>query len=420
MLYFEVGRSTTRPFRCAFQHALFPYAHTACDAGGSRCLDAFAVILTQAFESGAEGEKADRLVSTLSLQLVSLEFCRLCRSVPTLFVRVDVGTPHRLWSAPGGGDQAGLQQRRARDARARAIVSRVPNLAPLAVSWMLPGVVPTLVPAEDELSKGMKGLQLLIARATRRVGGIAGTVRGGVRMQEVSWPASLRYLHFAINLSINGVLWPASLQHISFGDSFNQPIAEVAWPASLQQLSFGYFFDQPIVGVAWPASLKKLSFGGFFDQHITGVVWPAFLEQLSFGDFFNRPIAGVLWPASLQQLSFGVYFNQQVTGVAWPACLQGLSFGNDFNQPITGVVWPPSLQQLTFGHCFNAPVARAVFPASLQQLSFGDKFNQPIVEVAWPTCLQQLTIGRDFNQRTIGIEWPVSLRRVTRRTADPL
>ena len=360
------------------------------DAGMSRCLDAFAVILAHAFEGGEETHETGRVVSTLDLQLVSLELCTLCRSVPALLVRVDRDTPRRLWSPVDG---AALQQRRTRGARARAHGSRrVPTLLPWGVRWMLPGVVPTLSPCEPELPERLRGLRLVVSRATGR----SGSVAGGARMQLVSWPASLRRLHFDINRPVAGVVWPASICSLVFGHDFNQPVAEMAWPASLRRLSFGNFFDQPIDGVAWPASLQELSFGGCFDQ----------------------PIAGVFWPSSLKHLSFGWAFNRPITGVFWPSSLRDLAFGNEFDQPITGVVWPASLQQLSFGRCFNKSIARAVFPASLQQLSFGERFNQPIVEVAWPKCLQQLTVGRDFNQRTVGIEWPASLRRMSRQRTN--
>eukprot|EP00903_Cladosiphon_okamuranus_P014849 g13750.t1 len=49
-------------------------------AGQGRCLDAFLAALGQASEGG---EKI-WYVSTLQLQLASMEFCRACRSVPTL------------------------------------------------------------------------------------------------------------------------------------------------------------------------------------------------------------------------------------------------------------------------------------------------------------------------------------------------
>jgi len=219
-------------------------------------------------------------MSTLNLQLVSLEFCRLCRSVPSLLVRVEVSTPRRLCSPEDARET--FHRSITLGVRARGPEPpRVPPLQQLGVRWMIPGVAPTQMPAAAQLSGGVSVLRLVIARGKQRVLSAAREVMGGVRMQVVSWPASLRYLHLDIN----------------------QPITEIDWPTSLQQLSFGTWFNQPIAGVMWPASLQQLSFGANFNQSITRVVWPAFLLQLSFGVWFNQPVAGVVWPASLQQLT---------------------------------------------------------------------------------------------------------------------
>ncbi|CAM9518819.1 unnamed protein product, partial [Ectocarpus fasciculatus] len=61
--------------------------------GTSRCIDAILVMLSQGCDRGV----GSQYVSTLELQLVSLEFCRVCRSVPTLHARVDEDTPRSLW-----------------------------------------------------------------------------------------------------------------------------------------------------------------------------------------------------------------------------------------------------------------------------------------------------------------------------------
>ncbi|CAM9486440.1 unnamed protein product, partial [Laminaria digitata] len=58
-------------------------------SGNDRCLEAFTVALNQACW---DGEKA-WYVSTMHLQLASLEFCTACRAVPTLHVRISRGTP---------------------------------------------------------------------------------------------------------------------------------------------------------------------------------------------------------------------------------------------------------------------------------------------------------------------------------------
>ncbi|CAM9960933.1 unnamed protein product, partial [Ectocarpus sp. 12 AP-2014] len=59
----------------------------------SRCLDAFVVALGQVYHAG---EDRRWYTSTLELQLASLDFCRACRNVPTLRMRVGEGTPSSL------------------------------------------------------------------------------------------------------------------------------------------------------------------------------------------------------------------------------------------------------------------------------------------------------------------------------------
>ncbi|CAM9835048.1 unnamed protein product, partial [Ectocarpus fasciculatus] len=63
--------------------------------GGSKCLDAFMLALNQA----CDGEECRWYVSTLELQLVSLEFCGACRSAQVFDVRVDEHTPPTLWTS---------------------------------------------------------------------------------------------------------------------------------------------------------------------------------------------------------------------------------------------------------------------------------------------------------------------------------
>ena len=180
-----------------------------------RHLDVLNVVLLQACEGGENRWYA----STLELQLVSLELCRACRSVPILHVRVEAGTPRTLWSTDGS--RGGIR------------VARSVSLRRLSFGY--------------GFDQPMAG---------------------------VVWPASLQRLSFGYGFDqpIAGIVWPASLQRLSFGYGFKQPIAGVVWPASLQRLSFGYGFDQPIAGVVWPASLHQLSLGVRFNQSIAGVV----------------------------------------------------------------------------------------------------------------------------------------------------
>eukprot|EP00903_Cladosiphon_okamuranus_P015491 g14302.t1 len=69
--------------------------------GYGRCLDAFIIALSQAYAydggGAGEGDVEGWFASTRELQLASLDLCRACRSVPSLLVRIDAGTPRRLW-----------------------------------------------------------------------------------------------------------------------------------------------------------------------------------------------------------------------------------------------------------------------------------------------------------------------------------
>ena len=235
-------------------------------AGGSRFVDALLVALGQACDGG----KKRWYTSTLELQLVSLELCGACRSIPTLHIRVEALTPAPLWSP---------RKARRRGQDALLAVSRVPDVRAAHWTWALP-------------------------------------MEFRVMMTDTSLEAAME-----------AVQWPLSLRTISFGDMFNQPISGAVWPPSLQQLSFGYYFNQPVAGVVWPASLRQISFDSNFNQPIAGVVWPASLVKLSFGYFFNQPIDGVTWPASLEQLYFGYCFHQPITKAVWPASLQRVKRG---------------------------------------------------------------------------------------------
>ncbi|CAM9608098.1 unnamed protein product, partial [Ectocarpus sp. 8 AP-2014] len=232
----------------------------------SRCLDAFIVALSQACEGGGKQWYA----STLELQVTSLDFCRACRSVPTLEVSVDEHTPRSLW-APNTTQTRPI----IRNSKVARISSRVPVVRAAGLTWGL----------------------------------LFEVLLESIAMELWGWSNVLRLRGPVDSASLVSVTWPPRLKLLSFGDSFNQPIAGVAWPASLQQLSFGDDFNQPIAGVAWPASLQQLSFGVFFNQPIAGVLWPASLQQLWFDNDFDQPIAGVAWPASLQELSFGELFD---------------------------------------------------------------------------------------------------------------
>ena len=89
--------------------------------GPSRCVDAFSIALNQAGRSGW-------ISSTLQLQLASLQFCVLCRSVSTLHLIVKEGMHTLLLEdAPASGVKVKEPLR-----------TRVPIIRPLILTWKHP------------------------------------------------------------------------------------------------------------------------------------------------------------------------------------------------------------------------------------------------------------------------------------------
>ncbi|CAM9393068.1 unnamed protein product, partial [Hapterophycus canaliculatus] len=199
-------------------------------AGPSRCLDAIIIALEQA----SDGKRW--YTSTKELQLASLQFCAACRSVPVFHLRVDSGTPTRLWTSAAA--------RGTRSAK-KLSLTRVPAVRAREVTW---------------------GISAAALR----------NVKGDV-LSKVEW---LSFGNDFNGSPIHGATWPESLQHLTFEWDFNQPIEMVRWPASLQVLSLGIDFNQPIKRVSWPSSLRQLILGRSFNQPINGVSWPASLQEL--------------------------------------------------------------------------------------------------------------------------------------------
>lgn len=62
------------------------------------CLEYFVVALNRAVGGRKSiGNKRWWYVSTLDLQLASLELCQACRRVRTLHVKIGIGTPRSIW-----------------------------------------------------------------------------------------------------------------------------------------------------------------------------------------------------------------------------------------------------------------------------------------------------------------------------------
>ena len=181
-------------------------------AGLTRSLDAFSIALNQADSSGWYS-------STMQLQLASLQFCVMCRSVSTLhLVVIDDRQTLPFEDAPTSTVNVEKLRR-----------TRVPNVCPLILTWKLPAFY-----LKRFSSKALAYVKQLTFRDAFED-----------KVDDVAWPPSLQRL-------------TPSLQRLTFGHRFNQTVDGFVWPASLQQLTFGYHFNQAIDGVVWPATLQQL------------------------------------------------------------------------------------------------------------------------------------------------------------------
>lgn len=138
------------------------------------------------------------------------------------------------------------------------------------------------------------------------------------------WPASLRKLSFGSNSSsllsleisgqsaCNRYRWAPLLssQQLLLLVGFDQRADEIVWPASLELLSFGYSFDRPValeLLCGRSISSRSCSETALTDPslelcglHITSP------QRLSFGSM--TPLRGFVWPASRQRQTFGESF----------------------------------------------------------------------------------------------------------------
>lgn len=413
-------------------------------------MEAIAILLDQSSPKGGI-RQTPYLSSTLALQLVSLEVCRVCRSPSTLHVTLSASSPAGLWIPPPvrHSPSFACYDRVGEEGPAEAR-SRVPPLLPFSVTCRL---------SSDDLLKGrttelwtdVERLRLNIADPAssrwksvvlpRRLKQLVlvGTSQGFVKY---GWPVhplpvavlsrppnrtspSSSPLRLLVKLYVDGnfhaplntIEWPPSLQQLSFGARFCQPIGcGVRWPSSLQQLSFKHRFTESITAQdMWPRSLRRLVFfGGGFNEPLTAnlVFWPPSLQKLVLGYGFKKPITGAVWPSSLRELSLGG-FNESIDAVVWPPSLEKLTFGKDFNQPVIRAVWPVGLQELTFGASFYQTVNGVAWPISLRKLTFGISFNMPVACSGLPVSLQELNFGQGFNESLDGAISLVSLQRLT-------
>ncbi|CAM9758116.1 unnamed protein product, partial [Ectocarpus sp. 4 AP-2014] len=200
--------------------------------GGSRCLDAFAITLHQAY-----GGRGHWYRSTLQLQCVCLALCSACRSVPTWHVRIDDQTPHSLWDPQV------------------CISSRVPVVLALRLTWVYGRMNDFVLNAGDTQWKFLEVLRLERFKSKSRPHRHRPKPRLVFDQEESSF--------------LSSTVWPPSLRQLEFGDGFTVRTATLKCPPSLQHLSIGHWCDEHIARVGWPMSLQHLSFSGNFDQPIT-------------------------------------------------------------------------------------------------------------------------------------------------------
>lgn len=155
----------------------------------------------------------------------SVAFCRACRSIPTMHVRVDSRTPASLWSSRRTPTQPNPHSSRA------GWSSRVPVVRAYSLTWGLTTCV-LVDTADSELWAWSERLEL----------------------QGLVSSASLRW-----------VMWPRWLKQLVLNTSLEGSVKAMRWSPSLQILAFGRWFNQPVTGVAWPPPLQHLFFGNGFD-----------------------------------------------------------------------------------------------------------------------------------------------------------
>ncbi|CAN0490571.1 unnamed protein product, partial [Ectocarpus sp. 12 AP-2014] len=148
-------------------------------------LDAFIVALNQTCDGGEKRW----YTSTLELQLASLEFCRACRRVPTLHLRINPRTPRSLWS-PRNSHTTAVNKRR----REVGVWSRVPAVQAFGVTWAL-SMNDLLQSSAMELRSGSK---------YRRIGGYSSAASLGA-----TWSLQrLKWLVFQLDAPMSTAWWP--------------------------------------------------------------------------------------------------------------------------------------------------------------------------------------------------------------------
>ena len=150
-----------------------------CFSGNDRCLQAFTAALNQACGGGGK----TWYVSTMNLQLASVQLCIACRAVAPLHVRLGQGIPRSMWATDISPAQP------ATEVAELPVPSRVPVVQMLSATW-------------DIDLRTFRSSQRPCAEAPSR-----------------GW--RLKLSCFSVEGGVNSVTWPVSLLKLSFGAGFN-------------------------------------------------------------------------------------------------------------------------------------------------------------------------------------------------------
>ena len=104
----------------------------------------------------------------------------------------------------------------------------------------------------------------------------------------------LQYFNNFSNIITDSIPYvtPKNMTHLTFGFSFNQPIANTI-PNNVTHLTFGWKFNKSITNII-PNSVTHLTFIGKFNQLITIDTIPNSVSHLTFGTYFNQPITNII------------------------------------------------------------------------------------------------------------------------------
>ncbi len=181
---------------------------------------------------------------------------------------------------------------------------------------------------------------------------------------------------------------PSALQSLTFGNYFNESLAQVRLPSGLQSLTFGTWFDQSLQKVTLPSGLQNLTFGDHFDQSLEHVTLPSGLQTLTLGLMFDHGLTKVELPRGLQHLTVGYYFRWvDLWNVTLPSGLQSLTVGPVFNWSLDKACLCHGRRHRAWIHEMNKSPERVTLPSSVQVIvcPLEDSVR---TEIHWCSCVR--------------------------------